>query len=82
MLEVSSPGAERPLKTKEAVAESIGAYINVKTYKAIDGQKEFEGHLIKFEEDILTLEVLVKTRKKVVEIPYDKAAKVRLAIKF
>ena len=47
MLEVSSPGAERPLKTKEAVAQSIGAYINVRTYKAIDNQKEFEGYLTK-----------------------------------
>ena len=36
----------------------------------------------KFEEDVMTLEVLVKTRKKTVEIPYDMASKVRLAIKF
>lgn len=64
MLEVSSPGAERPLKTKEAVAESIGAYVNVRTYKAIENQKEFEGYLTQFENDIMTLEVLVKTRKK------------------
>ena len=82
MLEVSSPGAERPLKTKEAVAQSIGAYVNVRTYKAIDNQKEFEGYLTQFENDIMTLEVLVKTRKKTVEIPYDMASKVRLAIKF
>ena len=82
MLEVSSPGAERPLKTKEEVAQSIGAYVNVRTYKAIDNQKEFEGYLTQFENDIMTLEVLVKTRKKTVEIPYDMASKVRLAIKF
>ncbi|MBQ4164642.1 MAG: hypothetical protein IJD87_06130 [Turicibacter sp.] len=69
-------------KTKEAVADAIGAYINVRTYKAIDNQKEFEGHLTKFEDDVMTLEVLVKTRKKTVEIPYDMASKVRLAIKF
>ena len=30
----------------------------------------------------MTLEILVKTRKKTVEIPYDMASKVRLAIKF
>ena len=82
MLEVSSPGAERPLKTKEEVAQSIGAYVNVRRYKAIDNQKEFEGYLTQFENDIMTLEVLVKTRKKTVEIPYDMASKVRLAIKF
>ena len=64
------------------MAQSIGAYVNVRTYKAIDNQKEFEGYLTQFENDIMTLEVLVKTRKKTVEIPYDMASKVRLAIKF
>lgn len=82
MLEVSSPGAERPLKTKEAVSNAVGAYVNIKTYKAIENQKEFEGTLTSFEEEVLTLEVLVKTRKKVIEIPYNQAAKIRLAIKF
>ena len=64
---------ERPLKTKEAVAQSIGAYINSRALriKAIDNQKEFEGYLTKFEDDLMTLEILVKTRKKTVEIPYE-----------
>jgi len=82
ILEVSSPGAERPLKTKEHVSQAIDSYINVKTYQMIEGQKEFEGYLKKFEDEVLTVEVLVKTRKKMIEIPYDKAAKIRLAIKF
>lgn len=82
MLEVSSPGAERPLKTKEAVLNAVGAYINVKTYQAIENQKEFEGTLVSFEEEILKLDIQIKTRKKVVEIPYAQAAKIRLAIKF
>ena len=82
VLEVSSPGAERPLKTQEAVKGALGSYINVRTYKAIDGQKEFEGYLTNFEDEIMQLEIMVKTRKKIVEIPYDMASKVRLAIKF
>ena len=82
ILEVSSPGAERPLKTKEQVAQAVDSYINVRTYQAIDDQKEFEGYLRNFENDQLTLEILVKTRHKVIEIPYEKAAKIRLAIKF
>ena len=36
MLEVSSPGLERPLKTKEALTNAVGQYINVSLYKAID----------------------------------------------
>ena len=82
MLEVSSPGAERPLKTKEALSEQIGAYINVKTAKAIDGMKEFEGYLRGFEADTIKLEVMDKARKKTISIPYEATSKIRLAIKF
>lgn len=82
MLEVSSPGAERPLKTKEALFAQIDSYINVKTYKAIDGHKEFEGFLRKFEDDVITLEYMDKARRKKLHIPYQDAAKIRLAIKF
>lgn len=82
MLEVSSPGAERPLKTKEALQQEVANYINVKTYITIEGSKEFEGYLTAFENDTLTMELMIKTRKKVVQIPYDKVAKARLAIKF
>jgi len=82
MLEVSSPGAERPIKTKEALAQQLDSYINVKTYKAIDGQKEFEGYLRSFEADTISLEVMDKARKKTVAIPYEAASKIRLAIKF
>ena len=35
MLEVSSPGLERPLKTKEALKNAVGQYINVSLYKII-----------------------------------------------
>jgi len=82
ILEVSSPGAERPLKNKEQIMKAMDSYVFVKTYQAIENQKEFEGFLRNFEDDILTLEILLKTRKKEVKIPYDKVAKIRLAIKF
>ncbi|HAX73256.1 MAG TPA: ribosome maturation factor RimP [Firmicutes bacterium] len=82
ILEVSSPGAERPLKTKDAILQSIGSYVNVRTYQAIEGKKEYEGYLTSFNDDIITVEIMIKTRKKSVEIPYDKVAKIRLAIKF
>src|SRR3712207_1200336 len=36
MLEVTSPGLERPLKTAEAVEQAVGHYIHVKLYQAID----------------------------------------------
>ena len=80
-LEVTSPGLERPLKTKEAVAGAVGKYIHVGLYQAIDKQKVFEGTLLSFEEDELTMEYMDKTRKKTVQIPYNLVSKARLAVK-
>ena len=45
-LEVSSPGAERPLKKEEDFQKAIGQYVFIKTYEPIDGMKEFEGYLL------------------------------------
>ena len=81
MLEVSSPGLERPLKTKDAVEKALGQYIHVSLYKAVDKQKVIEGTLVKFEDDQLTMEYMDKTRKKTIEIPYSLVSKARLAVK-
>ncbi|ADU30717.1 ribosome maturation factor RimP [Bacillus cellulosilyticus] len=81
-LEVSSPGAERPLKTEQDIVRAVGKYINVTTYAPIDGEKVFEGKLMHFNDGILSMETKVKTRVKTVELPYDKIAKARLAIVF
>ena len=80
-LEVTSPGLERPLKTKEALGGAVGKYVNISLYKAVEKQKVFEGNLIGFEEDVLTIEYMDKTRKKTVEIPYNLVSKARLAVK-
>ncbi|WP_284139987.1 MULTISPECIES: ribosome maturation factor RimP [unclassified Virgibacillus] len=81
-LEVSSPGVERPLKTKEDFQKHIADHIFVKLYEPIDGEKEYEGTLLAFVNDVATIEYKVKTRKKKVEIPFDKIAKARLAVVF
>lgn len=81
-LEVSSPGAERPLKTKDDFHKYLQENIYVKLYEPIEGTKEYEGILKEFSNDIVTIEYKVKTQKKLVEIPYDKIAKARLAILF
>lgn len=80
-LEVTSPGLERPLKTKEQVLGAVGKYIHVGLYQAIDKQKVFEGTLLSFENDVMTIEYMDKTRKKEVEIPYNLVSKARLAVK-
>ncbi len=80
-LEVSSPGAERKLKNKEDFKKYIGSYIAIKTYEPIEGEKEFYGDLINFEEDLVTISVQIKTKKKEIVIPYEKIAKANLAVK-
>ena len=72
MLEVSSPGAEMPLRNKEEVLDSVGKYVNVNT-----GDKVFEGQLISFVDDTLVVRVNLKGRFKNFEIPYDSIKKIR-----
>ncbi|WP_099974862.1 ribosome maturation factor RimP [Lactobacillus terrae] len=81
-LEVSSPGAERPLKNDESLQDSIGEYINVSLYQKLDGEKSYEGTLLELTDDQITLEIKVKNLKKKVEISRDKIAKIRMAIEF
>ncbi|WP_433749837.1 ribosome maturation factor RimP [Falsibacillus pallidus] len=81
-LEVSSPGAERPLKKEKDFEKAIGKYINVKTYEPIDGEKTFEGTLREYNGDTLTMEIRIKTRTRTVVLPMDKVAKARLAVSF
>lgn len=81
-LEVSSPGAERPLKKEQDFMKAIGKNVFIKTYEPIDGEKTFEGVLTDFDGHIVKVEMKIKTRKKTVELPYEKIAKARLAIVF
>jgi ribosome maturation factor RimP len=77
-LEVSSPGAERPLKKMQDYYKAVGEHVFVTTYEPIDGLKEFEGSLLSFDEKLLQIEI----GKKMHEIPFDKVANARLAIVF
>ena len=81
MLEVTSPGLERPLKTAAAVEKAVGQYVNVKLYQAIDKAKVFEGTLLFFDGENLVIEYMDKTRKREAIIPYQTVAKARLAVK-
>ncbi|MFJ7729028.1 ribosome maturation factor RimP [Neobacillus sp. NPDC097160] len=81
-LEVSSPGAERPLKKEKDIEKAIGKNVYIKTYEPINGEKSFEGTLLEFDGQQLKIEVKIKTRKKIIEIPYEKVANARLAVIF
>ncbi|MBD1380049.1 ribosome maturation factor RimP [Metabacillus arenae] len=81
-LEVSSPGAERPLKKEADFNKSIGKQVYIKTYEPIDGEKVFEGQLIDFDGKTVIVARKIKTRTKQVMIPYEKIANARLAVTF
>ncbi|SCY12605.1 ribosome maturation factor RimP [Alkaliphilus peptidifermentans] len=78
-LEVSSPGIDRPLKKDSDFEKFKGELVEVKLYEPLNGQKSFEGELLGLEKDIIKLSV---ENVGMVEIPKEKAAIVRLSIKF
>lgn len=55
ILEVSSPGLGRQLKKDRHLEKSLLREVDVKTYKPIDGTKEFTGTLKAFDENTITL---------------------------
>ena len=81
-LEVSSPGAERPLKSDQELENAIGQYVHLSYYQQVEGEKFHEGTLLSVTEEEVSIEIRIKTRTKTIEIPRDKIAKARLAIKF
>lgn len=56
IFEVSSPGLGRPLKKEKDFKRSLGEEVEVRTYRAIDRQKEFLGILKDYDKDTVTIE--------------------------
>jgi len=79
ILEVSSPGLGRPLKKERDFERSLGDEVEVRTYKAIDKQKEFVGILKAYDKDSVTLEFEDETE---INIARADIALIRLAFDF
>ena len=56
-LEVSSPGIERVLRKDKHLEANIGSLVEVKMFKAIEGQKVLQGILKEFSKDNIVLEL-------------------------
>lgn len=52
---VSSPGLDRPLKTKRDFEKSVGKKVDVKLYKPFEGKKQFTGTLTEFNDETFTI---------------------------
>ncbi|MGI6238993.1 MAG: ribosome maturation factor RimP [Christensenellales bacterium] len=77
-MEVSSPGADRPLKTERDFARAAGMRVEVRTYRPIGGAKRFVGDLIALADGVIRL----ATDAGEFEIPKRDAAIVRPLIEF
>lgn len=73
-LEVSSPGLDRPLSKRSDFTRFKGNRAKIKTYQAIDGQKNFTGVLL----DESGGTVRIKIDQKTVSIPFQDIQRARL----
>lgn len=78
ILEVSSPGLDRPLKKEKDLLRSIGKKVSVTTYSPIDKQRNFVGIIKGFSNQTLSLDVNGKS----VAIPFEVIANTKLVIEF
>ncbi len=76
-LDVSTVGAERPIRNEEELKAALNEYIYVKTKDS-----EYYGTLTSYKNGVMNLKVQDKTREKDVSVEYAKAKKVRYAVKF
>ena len=84
-LEVTTLGIERELKNDDDLEKALGKYIYLKTYEKIESAfnlKEMYGYLESYTDNSINVNVINKTKTKLVTIEKSKIAKVRLAVKF
>lgn len=60
VLEVSSPGLDRPLKKPADFKRSIGEDIELKFYQAFRGEKEWVGKLLDYSEEDKSIRVMLE----------------------
>ena len=72
-LEVSSPGLERPVRTRSHFERAVGEVVKFKTHAEIDGRRRFQGTLVGVDDERFRLDVDGAE----VGFPYDAVTKVR-----
>lgn len=80
-LDVSSLGAEKPLKI-DSIKDYVGSYVNVHVINPVEGNNIYEGTIKSVNEDSFILTIRIKTRVKDLVILFNNIYKIRLAIKF
>ena len=80
-LEVASSGRERVFNDKQDYVDNIDKYILVDTSELVSGYDELVGYLKEVTEETIKLEINLKGRIKVVEIPFKIIEKAHLTYK-
>ena len=75
VLNVSSPGLDRPLKTEKDYLKKVGTEVELSLYKSINGEKKFVGTLSSYNEGKVVLrtekgEITVETKDIALAKPY------------
>jgi ribosome maturation factor RimP len=78
LLEVSSPGLERPLKKETDFERFKGQMVRIKLHKALNGQKKYVGELLGYE--INDQQVIIKVDQDTIAVPYQDIAKANLVV--
>lgn len=80
-LEVCSPGAERELKSDEDIARSVLKEVKILFRHPVEKSLEWSGMLMNYKDGEGSIQVQIKSRKKVLKFEKDNIAKIRLAVK-
>ncbi len=80
ILNVSSPGIDRPLKTERDFIRNLNLKISVKLYKPLDGKKRYEGVLVDFDQSTFTIQTL--TEKHIITFNKNDTALIEPIIEF
>lgn len=80
-LNVSSLGIEKPLKV-DKLEKYINRYIYVHLINPVEGNNSYTGTLLEVKENQIFLQIMIKTRKKIIEINKENIDKCTFAIKF
>ena len=56
VLSVSSPGIDRPIKTNRDLQRSLNKEISITLFSKLDGKKKFDGTLVEFNDDEITIQ--------------------------
>lgn len=78
ILEVSSPGLDRPIETDRDMERNLNKEVEVKLYSPIDKRRQFEGKLLAYDDETIT----ILENDEEITIKRDSISLMRLVIRF